>query len=308
MRPLPRSLISTARGRHGLLTAAELSRERYVGRARAEALDSGIIVPVHRGVYRISSHEVTYHQRCTAALMAAPDAVLSGPTAAQMWNLRRVVTDDVHIIARRSITLAGVHAHRTDFLRAGDVTERARLTVLRPARLLCDLAWHLDDQALESVLEQMLERQLVTVPLVRDLARLFAGRGRPGSRRLTSLLDGRSDWLRPVDSDLELRLWRALTRRGVELQRQHPVQLDSGRLIRFDLADLSLRIGIEVDHVTWHGGRLVTQADKQRDREAARIGWSVVRVTDADIDHRLDATCDELTAILGRRGRDLGAA
>lgn len=306
MRPFPRPLIGVARARHGLLTAAELSRERYVGRTRSTAIAAGMLVPVHRGIYRISTHEVTYLQRCAAALLAAPDAVLSGPTAAQLWNLRRTTTDDVHVIAHRSITLAGVHTHRTDFLRPADVTQRSGLAVLRPARLLCDLAWHLDDRALESVFEQMLERRIVTVPLVREIARHFAGRGRPGTRRLTTVLEARSDWLRPVDSDLELRLWRALVDRGVELERQHPVELDSGRWIRFDLADVAARIGIEVDHVTWHGGRLDVQADKRRDRETARIGWSVSRVTDDDINARLEATCDELLAILVRRRLDLG--
>ena len=62
-----------------------------------------------------------------------------------------------------------------------------------------------------------------------------------------------------------------------------------------------LRLGIEVDHVTWHGGRLDVERDKRRDRDLARLGWQVVRVTDGDVEHRLAATVDDLIAIARRR-------
>lgn len=300
MRPIPRTLLTIARDQHGLLTAADLERDRFVGRVRTDALRAGLLVPEHRGVYRIASHPTTFEQRCLAALLAAPDAALSGPTAGRLWNLRGTMTDDVHVIARRTIQLDGVHAHRTDLLGARDVVDRFGLRVLRPSRLLCDLAWHLDDLALESVLEQMLQRRMVTIRSVRSMARRFITRGRPGSRRLGALLDGRPDWLRPVDSDLELRVWRALRGAGFELARQVVVPLDGGHLARWDLADPLLRVGIEIDHVTWHGGRLDVQADKRRDRAMLRMGWTTVRVSDDDVTQRFPETISDLVAILTR--------
>lgn len=300
MRPLPRTLLTIARDQMGLLTTADLERERYVGRARSAALATGLLVPEHRGVYRITSHQQSFEQRCLAALLAAPDAALSGPTAGRLWNLRGTMTDDVHVLARRTVELEGVHAHRTDLLGDRDVTDRFGLRVLRPARLLADLSWHLDDAALESVLEQMLQRRMLTIGVARSMARRFMGRGRPGSKRLGALLDGRPDWLRPVESDLELRVWRALRSAGHDLARQVTVPLDGGDTIRFDLADPSVRFGVEIDHVTWHGGRLDVQADKRRDRAALRLGWTTARVTDEDVVQRIDATVAELAAILER--------
>ena len=301
MKPLPRQLLAIARGRRGLVTTDELTQARIVGRVRSAHFDSGLIVPVHRGVYRIGSHADSFEQRCLAACMAAPDAAISGCTAGRLWGIRKVFTDDVHLISRRAVKLAGVACHRTDLLRRSHITERAGLRVLTPNRLLCDLAWFLDDADLESVFEQMLDRRMLSVVAARDAAREFAARGRPGSVRLGSVIDSRPTWLRPVDSDLELRLWRELDRRAVTMERQHPVSLDSGITVHLDLADPVLRFGIEVDHVTWHGGRLDTQRDKRRDRELARIGWMVSRVTDDDIRDRLDSTVREIIEIAAHR-------
>ena len=300
MKPLPRQLLADARLRHGLLTAPDLVAFGIVGRWRSSVLDSGLLVPVHRGVYRIASHADSFEQRCLAACLAAPDAALSGPTAGRLWGLRKVFTDDVHLIAGRTVQLEGVASHRTDLLGSHDVTERDGLRRLRPVRLFCDLAWHLDDAGLESVFEQMLDRRMLSVPAARAAARRFAARGRPGSVRLGRVIDSRSAWLKPVDSDLELRLWRALRTQGLVLERQHPVLLDSGVTVHLDLADPLVRFGVEVDHATWHGGRLDTQRDKRRDRELTRLGWTVSRVSDEDVDHRLDETVSQLIDIAAR--------
>lgn len=298
MQPLPRPLIALTRGQHGLLTKDQLAA--ISRRQRSLAIGSGQLTIVHRDVYRLASHPETFEQRCLAACFAAPDAVLSGPTAARLHNVRRVHTDDVHILARRAIELTGVSAHRTTMLGPADVQMIGPLRVLRPARLACDLAAFVDDAVLESVIEQMLDRGHVTMSTLRSLARQFCTSGRNGSVRLARVLDGRPNWRRPVDSDIELRLVRELERRGLEVATQVPVLLDSGRTIHLDLAVPGIGLGIEVDHVTWHGGRLDAQRDKARDRELTRLGWTVVRATDDDIERRLVGVADDVFAIAER--------
>ena len=297
MKPLPRTVLAAGRTQRGLVTAEELRNSGVVGRARSVALTQGVLVQVHRGVYRFSSHEESFEQRCLAALLAAPDAVLSGPTAGRIWGLRKVFTDDVHLLARRAIHLESVSAHRANVLGEHDVTLRDGLRLLRPTRLFCDLAWHLDDAALESVYEQMLDRRMTSVEAARAAARRFVASGRPGSVRLVRVLDARPDWLKPADSDLEVQLWRSLRAAGLMLERQCRVVLDSGATVYLDLADESIRFGVEVDHVTWHGGRLDAQRDKRRDRELARLGWTISRVSDEDVRTRLLSTTAELLTI-----------
>src|SRR6476469_3902078 len=89
-----------------------------------------------------------------------------------------------------------------------------------------------------------------------------------------------------------------MRRRGFDLETQVPVLLDNGREVHLDLAIPPLKFGIEVDHVTWHGGRLETQRDKVRDRELMRLGWTVPRVTDEDLSRRLDQTVQQLVDIV----------
>lgn len=297
MKPMPRPLLAAARAQQGLVTTEDLTRWGVVGRARSTAFDSGQLVPIHRGVYRMASHADSFEQRCLAALLAAPTAALSSRTGARVWDLRKVYTDDVHILARHAIQLEGVSAHRSDMFSERDVVVRKGLRVLRPPRLLCDLAWYLDDQSLESVFEQMLDRRMLTVQAARSIAREFVTSGRPGSARLARVLDSRPGWMKPVDSDQELILWEALQRRGHAYKRQVPVLLDSGITVHIDLALPSIRFGVEVDHVTWHGGRLDTQRDKQRDRGLAKLGWTISRVTDEDIGRRLGEVVTDLEEI-----------
>lgn len=300
MSDLPRPLIAIARAQHGVLSIAQMTAHAVSSRRRKRMLDEGVIVPLQRGVYRLATHPETFEQRCLAALLAAPDAVISGPTAGRLLGFRKCFTDDVHVIARRAIELPGVIAHRTDFLRPADVMNHGSIRILRPARLICDLGAFVSDADLESVIEQILDRRLATMPFIRAVARSFGAPGRTGCRRVARVLDGRADWLRPADSDLELRVDRELRRRGIVMVRQFAVELDGGPVVHLDLADPELRFGIEVDHVSWHGSRLDTERDKARDRALTRLGWTVVRVTDTDISTRFEQTISELVDIVER--------
>jgi very-short-patch-repair endonuclease len=218
------------------------------------------------------------------------------------WGCERSRPNDIHVLSQRTIHLADVVAHRTNLLTELDVRQHGLCRVLRPARLVCDLAAYLDDDNLESVIEQMLERRLVQLLALRDVARQFVACGRNGSSRIARVLDKRPSWRRPVDSDLERRLLNGLTRAGLPVMTQYRLMLDSGREIILDLAQPEIRFGIEVDHTSWHGGRLESQRDKARDREAMRVGWQIARVTDDDIERRLAGTVDQLVTIAATIG------
>ena len=226
--------------------------------------------------------------------------MLSGPSAGRIYGLRRCTADDVHLLARNAVTLDGVVAHRTTLLRPTDVTTVGAFRLLRPARLICDLAVYLSDDDLDSVIEQMLERRIASMAVIRAVANEFKAPGRNGTKRLRRVLNGREDWTRPAESDLERRLARALAGRGLDIVAQLDVELDGGRHVRLDLAVPAVRLAVEVDHATWHAGRLDVERDKRRDRQLARLGWTVVRVTDRDIQSRLPETVDEIMMIVHR--------
>ncbi len=307
MSSLPRPLLARARVQQGLVTVGELDACGVVGRSRSRAVHAGLLVPVHRGVYRIASHEITFEQRCLAAFLAAPDAVISGPSAGRLYGLRKTGTNDVHVLAGRTINLPGVVSHRTNLLGSNDVVDHGRLRILRPARLVCDLAIFLSDDDLESVIEQVLRRRMTSLSVLRSVARSFMACGRNGTSRLARVLDSRPDWIRPPDSDLEVRVLRALRGSGLDVRPQVPVLLDDGSIVHIDVADPSTRFGVEIDHIEWHGGRLDVQYDKIRDRALMRLGWIVPRVTDDDLRHRFAQTIDQVVEIARVAGAKVAA-
>jgi very-short-patch-repair endonuclease len=83
--------------------------------------------------------------------------------------------------------------------------------------------------------------------------------------------------------------------------RQHPLRLDGGRVVRLDLAWPGRRFALEVDHVTWHGGRIEATYDKWRDRQVRLLGWEIERVTDRDIRRRPKTTVAEVVALHAMR-------
>ena len=67
---------------------------------------------------------------------------------------------------------------------------------------------------LESLIEQGIARSNFTVPTLWAHARRLCRHGRPGSARFVEVLSRREVWRRPVDSDYELRLERAMRAAG----------------------------------------------------------------------------------------------
>ena len=90
--------------------------------------------------------------------------------------------------------------------------------------------------------------------------------------------------------------------------RQYAVTLPGGQVIRLDGADPSIKWALEIDHASWHAGRIEAQRDKVRDRGLRRLGWQTDRVTDYELDDDFDGTIDELVAIRRERRATFRAA
>jgi very-short-patch-repair endonuclease len=116
------------------------------------------------------------------------------------------------------------------------------------------------------------------------------------------VLQSRPSWLKPVGSDLELRFERAIIAAGLPRPlRQHLITLLGGERIHPDFYWPDAARVVEVDHVTWHGGRLDLTYDKQRDRRLERqLGIRTTRVTDSEIRDDLRGLIDDLGVMLRR--------
>jgi hypothetical protein len=151
------------------------------------------------------------------------------------------------------------------------------------------------------MVEQGLDRGNFIMPTLMAFGRRLCRPGRDGSARFAEVINSRPAWLKPVNSDHELRLARALEHRGFpRLERQCRVEIRPGVVVHPDLGVPCDRFYIEVDHVTWHGGRIDGVYDKHRDLKVRVAGNHVERVTDDAIDHRLDETVDDLWVLWQR--------
>ena len=250
-----------------------------------DRLESGLLVPVHQGVYRLAGAARSSEQALLAACMAAGrGAVASHRSAAALWALRGVEADTPEIAfpGTRRPELRGVLVHRTDRLDPIDVSRRRRIPVTTPARTLLDLGAVVPALVVESALEDALMRGLVTFALLTATLERLGGPGRNGAGVLRALVEERDPATAPTQSVLEDRLFQLLRRAGLpEPVRQYQV---AGVLL--DGAYPDLRLGLEADSRIWHGGRLDVQRNSDKANRLLAHGWGVLHFTWFDLTRR----------------------
>lgn len=290
---------------HGIVTVDQMLADGLSHDSVRRLVTSGFVLRCHERVYRVATAPDTFEARCVAACAAEPTLVVSAAAAARLLEFRHVWR------AEQPIVLAPHGAHpvggpvvvrRTNVLDATDwVMRDDGIRLATPPRAWFDCARDVDDERFERLTEWVLDKH-ATVPVLWATRRRLAGRGRRGLARVNRVLSKRAAWQKPAGSGLEMRVFNALERRGVTgLVRQHAIKLPDGVTIHADVALPDIRWALEVDHVTWHGGRIDAQRDKTRDRQLRRVGWQVDRVTDVDIADHLDGTITELVELIALR-------
>lgn len=296
---------------HGIVTTQHLADDGATTHQIRDLVSNGVIVRRHNSTHRLATAPETFESQCAAACLADPSVVITGTAAGRLWGFRHVgvpTTPIVLVEHDRHPLASGVIIRRTNVL---DDLHRVRrkdgIVVASPPRAWFDCGRDLDDEAFEALTEWVLDHHSSMPTLWRTVRELDA-RGRTGLARVRRVLSQRPVWQRPAGSKLELRVLDALERSGLpRLVRQHPLTLPNGVLIHPDGADPNLRWAVEVDHVTWHGGRHDTQRDKGRDRGLRRIGWQVERVTDQELRESFAEVISELVDLHALRSREVAA-
>ncbi len=290
---------------HGIASSWTLRQLGLTSGQLRHLTRAGVLQIEARNVYRMTAAPRTRRQAAATACAIADHVAVSHVTAGALWGLRRLGGDralHVTIAGRSNRIVPGAVVHRSHRMDVPDVVERAdgiRLT--SPPRTAFDLAATLSDDAIGSIIEQLVHERLCTIPTLFDTARRLRERGRNGSARFARVLQGRPAFMKPVGSDLELRLERALVAAGLPRpERQAELRLPTGETVHPDFFWPAEREALEVDHVTWHGGKLDLTYDKRRDRQLWQIGVHVTRVTDAEIRTDLTRVVSDIEGILRR--------
>ncbi len=301
--PLDPSVTAWLASHHAVITFAELRRFGVTARETQRLLREGRLLSYVRGVYRLAGAPQTLDQAAALACAAGADVVVSHVSAGRRWGFRRLgPNEQLHIVigGRNHRCLPDVVVHRTHRIDPVDVVEQPDgIRVTSPPRTVFDLASVLTDTQIESIIEQVLHDRLTTMPTLLATGRRLRQRGRDGSARFGRVIESRPAWLKPVDSDLELVVERAILDAGLPRPvRQHEVVLPSAETVRLDFYWPEVREALEVDHVTWHGGKLDLTADKRRDRLLRHLGIHTTRITDDDVRRRLPSIVADLRRIL----------
>jgi hypothetical protein len=299
MRSNEAALATELKRRHGITSTKRLARLGITKRSVEALVRQGRLVRAGNGVLASASWPVDLDHRMALAC-AVTGGVVMFPTAGVVWQLRKTPRDsDVHVCVpmdRRVAQPPGVRVHRTRSLPETHVVRRADgIDITSPPLTAIDAAAVLAADDLESLIEHGIDLGYFTIATLRHLAEPRCGKGRRGSTRLSAVLRSRGTAGRPVRSDHELRLERAMRRRGFPaLVREHRLVLSSGEVIHPDLGIPEDRFFVEVDHMTWHGRRRQSSYDRARDLRARADGYHVERVSDLALDEDLDATIEDL--------------
>lgn len=303
--PWSKELATCVAAHHGVVTRDHLLDDGLSVHQIRRLVQSGVLAIHHAGVYRTTTSPLTFEARCVAASFADRAVVVTGVAAAWLWRFRHVRQPPLPIVLAehdRHPLARDVVVRRTNVLDAEDRIRRDDgIVIASPPRTWFDCARDVDDETFEAITEWVLDRH-TSVPTLWRTVRRLRGKGRPGLARVRRVISRRSAWQRPAGSKLELRVLGALRRAGVpELVRQHPLRLPNGVVVHPDASDPGLRWAIEIDHVTWHGGRTDAQRDKTRDRGLRRLGWQVDRVSDQELADDFAGTIAELVELYQHR-------
>ena len=197
-------VIAGADARAAGLSKYQVHRRRTTGRWRS----------VRRDVMVVVGAPPTWRQAVRATVIAAGDGIVaSHATVARLYG---VPVDDgtdpadrvIEVLGPlgRGVRLDGVVGHRSGQLPSIDVTTRAGIPCTTPTRLVLDLSGRLDDDALGSLIDELIRRRLIDLEVLRARSRLL--RPAPGysPKRLQRVLALRPARHDPGESVLEARI------------------------------------------------------------------------------------------------------
>ena len=273
-----------AAGQHSLVHRTQALELGMTPHQLQDRVASGILVPVHRSVYRLAGAPASPEQALRAACLAAGGAVASHRSAAVLWGLRGVEAAGIEITVPRMAcpTLRSVVVHRTDTLGPIDVSRRLRIPVTTPARTLLDLGAVVPEPVVEFALEDALMRRLVSFTLLTQTLERLGVPGRSGAGVLRALVEERDPATAPTQRRLEDELLRVLRRGGLP----EPVRQYEVAGVRLDFAYPEIRLGLEADSRIWHGGRLDVQRNSEKGNALVARGWRVLHFTWGDARRR----------------------
>jgi len=255
-------------------------------------VERGLLLRVHRGVYRVGhrapSVEATY---LGAVLAGGTGAVLCGRSAAHLLGLVKGRPPPPEVITRTERRIGGVRTRRCRELDARAAVTVRGIPTLAVPHVIVDLAPDLEDDELARVCHEAGHRYRTTP---RQVEAVLADRGNArGAGKLRRIMRGD---VKVTLSKLEKRFLERLEAAGLPLPETN--RLAGGR--RVDCRWPEYRLTVELDSYTYHSSRHAWERDRRREREARKREDDFRRYTTGDVFDHPGAMLSELRSALAR--------
>jgi very-short-patch-repair endonuclease len=274
-----------AREQHGIVTTKQLVAAGLTRAAISKRVRGGRLYRVHQGVYSVGHSGLSLEASWMAAVLACGSgAVLSHGSAAVHWKLLRPLEGPIDVTVPKRTGRSrrrGICIHRHTSLDGGSSLSTSGLQT-RPRRLV-------------TVHERI---PITTVP--RTLEDLRRSELRPS---LVRRAIREAEFLRLPLGDIETDRTRSDVERDfLRLCRRYRLPLPEvnvpiGRMT-VDFLWRSAMLVVETDSYVTHGGTVAFEDDRQRDLELRRLGYSVHRFSERQLELEPKAVAEDVAAAL----------
>ena len=281
-------LATLAAKQHGLVTHAQAMAAGLTRMKLSRLVKSKAWERVRLRVFRQAAATQTEEQQLLAiCLWLGEGTLVSHRSAARLLGLTikrglpEVTTS--RLSAQKGTDLI---CHRTDDVLETDRRPQSKIPVTSGARTIIDLASCLDEEELAIVVEEAWRRGVARPAWIQARLKTLGGRGRQ-TAALSEILEDCAPRKRPLESALEVRMWRLLKKAGLHRPSAgYEFRDEHGQPGRIDLAYPEAQVAIECDGYEHHGTREAFESDRFRGTRLAALGWRVFPVTSRQLDER----------------------
>ena len=287
---MDQNVAAIAGRQHGVASWEELLEAGLTRRAIQRRVEKGLLIRVHRGVYRVGHRAPSTEARYLAAVKACGEgAVLSGRSAAHLLALlKSPPSGAVDVTAPTERRATGVKARRRR-LPTSETARVSAIAVTTVARTLVDLAAELNEQALARACHEAGVRYRTMPRQVEAVLRRHPST--PGAAKLRRVMSGE---VNVTLSKLESSFIALLRKENLPLPRTNT----RAGAHRVDCRWPKHRLTVELDSYRFHNSRHAWEQDRRREREAPARGDELRRYGWSDVVEDPRAMLEELRELL----------
>jgi hypothetical protein len=274
-----KDLYTTAATQDSVFTIND-ARRAGLTRDQIEARRRKLWTPIHRGVYVVPGVALSTRGRMRAACFAGePNAAASHRAGAALYE----VPGGNHTLAEVNgprhlrMTGSGLIVHETKRIDPGDIRRIDGIPVMRPERVLIELASiYKSPKFIETVLHAMMRKKLVTIDSTVGVFKRLARRGRPGIAVTRAVLEQFDASVALTESPPETKLLHILRNAGLgRVVPQMKVYDKHGNFVaRVDIGLPDLRATVEYDSDQEHGDLISIGRDNDRRNRVFAAEWT----------------------------------